>query len=255
MQGLLFTGTHGFVTAPEGTAGISSDREGVKAWPTIRSKSGALLLSTSPGPATLLFTEGERLSHTCKVNVVAFDPAKHDLSSISEGNCEWATGQNHPFLTDLGHYYARKVQFLEVSVGHPGIADVSPLTDSSMYIIGGASGVTNILFLDKDGEVQGLCPVVVEEATTYFDLHWVDEDQICKDRAGNSIRLAPADRAVVQFDVPGLREFAVAQPRIANIDVQSSTKVSVKAEMPGITNITALKSNGALGDICMIIVE
>lgn len=99
------------------------------------------------------------------------------------------------FVVPLNKSQLLKVNqpFSEVTVGNAEIADVIPLTTSSVYVLGKEKGATNVSLVDEDGRVIAVVDVVVTHDTQALKakLHELLPDERIEVRsAGHSVVLS-----------------------------------------------------------------
>ena len=158
-------------------------------------------------------------------------------------------------LTGVGRHVDLPDGFIDVAAADPTIADVSPLSDQSLYVFGRNPGVTNIALLGEGGLVISQCPIVVEDATAYFAKNGIDDAMLCIGDDGRPARLRPGQSETLSFSAGMLAEVAVANIKIAEAKPLSQVVARIEGLAPGITNIIALANRGRLIKECLIVVE
>jgi pilus assembly protein CpaC len=62
--------------------------------------------------------------------------------------------------------------FAELSIANPGIADISSLSDRTIYVLGKAPGMTTLTLLDAAGQLITNVDVRVAPDNTEFKERW-----------------------------------------------------------------------------------
>lgn len=149
------------------------------------------------------------------------------------------------------------VSFSNMVVGNAGVADAVPLSSSSLYLQGVASGTTNIAFYNEDNKLIGVIDVRVR--LNYADLRReirrdVPAANVAVSNINNRIRVTgTVENSVMLERVLDIAEQYTAQPVINEIQVTSSQQVLLQARILEVSrnsgrelgvNLTATSSSG-----------
>lgn len=254
--GRLFHNIFGYVAVPKAFDTADTGDETVRLMPNVSGALGPLLVPGKLGPATLRFFDDDTLVFACWIDVIAFDQNRHSIDSITEGACSWTSDRDWPMLTGIARYVAYSERFTEIAVGSPEIADHSTLSDQTIYLLGRAPGVTNITTLGPDGAVIMQCPVIVQDAVTYFKEFPIDDAVLCTDSSGRTARLKVGQSMDISFEDSkrSFDEIAVADPKIASARPRTEFLYQVTAKETGVTNVTTLAKT-RLHHNCVVVVE
>jgi pilus assembly protein CpaC len=131
---------------------------------------------------------------------------------------------------------------VDLVVGDPDIADVTPLTDRSLYVLGKKPGTTSVSMYDQDKRLVGI--VEVESA---HDVARAESD-IGRSIPGRAVRVSTANgRAVLSGDVDDAQKAArsVRTARAYSPELQNNLKVRRPQQvMLEVRFIEAQRSNG-----------
>ncbi len=149
------------------------------------------------------------------------------------------------------------VAFSKMVVGNAGVADAVPLSSSSLYLQGVASGTTNIAFYNADNKLIGVIDVRVR--LNYANLRReirrdVPGANVAVSNINNRIRITGTVENSVMLDkVMGIAEQYTGEPVINEIQVTSSQQVLLQARILEVSrnsgrelgiNLTATSQSG-----------
>lgn len=269
-DGLLFHGTFGMVYAPVAFDNVRTEADNLSLNAEIRDGLGVFArggrnIKDSPqqvdaAPAALVeFIADGTIVHHCAVKIVAFNPDKHDLARLQSGDCDLRLVAGRAPLA-AGHAQILEVpqEIYELSIGNPSIADISTLTDRSLYLLGKSPGVTVLAWFPDDVEgsaIVNFCPVSVTSPEE------VPDKDLCLDATGVPMRLSVGQSATMQLrDSLGrfadFAEAAVAAPGIADFSfAEGKASATITGLASGSTSLTLLTDNSSIAQNCEIVVE
>ena len=113
--------------------------------------------------------------------------------------------------------------FAEALVASPDIADVVPLTDQSIYVIGKQIGLTRLTLLDRDKKLMGIVEIEVT-----FDLKGLREE-LMRNVPRAQLRISTANGRII---LGGMVPDAVALAKVVAITEQFTAGCDERSEAP-----------------------
>ncbi|HVL72850.1 MAG TPA: pilus assembly protein N-terminal domain-containing protein, partial [Beijerinckiaceae bacterium] len=137
-----------------------------------------------------------------------------EIGENKVGGVRVVQGKSQTLRTTIG--------FVDLVVGDPDIADVMPLTDRTLYVLGRKLGVTNVSVYDAGKQLVGVIEVEVA-----YDAPRIAAD-IERSAPGNGARVTTANGRTVlsgEVDDPAAAERAVAIARHYGPEIVNEMKV------------------------------
>lgn len=212
--------------------------------------------------ALVTFTQGDgTVVHQCQVEIVAYDPALHDLAKLQVGDCSMTQLAGMTQLV-AGHaqVWVFPPDFEEISASPWRIADTSTLSASSFYLLAKTAGAVVITAIRGEfGEDRSisLCPVNVIDQHQAFGEQGISDDVICKDATGAPMRLHMGQSAAISIPYGKDHELATSSPSLLDVsrfDESRNTRM-ITAIAPGISSITMITVDGLQGIGCEVVVQ
>ncbi|MEO1492367.1 MAG: hypothetical protein AAFV19_09485 [Pseudomonadota bacterium] len=211
----------------------------------------------------MTFYEGEIVRLTCKINVITFDPARHDLSDLGDEGCDVLPGPSRPLLSGTTTAVEFSRPYLEIGAGDESIVGVTPINSYAAYFTGVKPGATNIAVAFRgDYEATGskrapfrLCPVMVEDADAFFEENPIDDDELCIGASRTSARLRLGEDLLLETAVDDFEFRWIWHPsKILKMKRIDSEITKVTALAKGTTNVHYHAPDDGVIE-CWVIVE
>lgn len=123
----------------------------------------------SENKSTIQFKDIEdNVIQTCFIEVIEFDPAEHDASSMSLGFCEFnqTSGVSRVSLGAMMGFELPE-KYREGATSPANVLNHRPLSGArQVQLIGNATGLATFIWLGEDkgsGPLRGVCPILVSD--------------------------------------------------------------------------------------------
>jgi hypothetical protein len=289
VPGQLLDGNYGIVYSPVAFDRVEITGERVGAVSELRDGFGVLLgagnfphepqeelsiakFDLTADEALIAFAQRNgAIVHTCRVKVVAYEPAVHDFAAIKVGDCDLTQLAGLPQLVvDHAQVWTFSQDFEEFSVLSSQIADFSTYSTRVFNLQARSPGLFMLAVnwgKTDNSHTISLCPFTVVSAEDTLGDHGLNDNDICRDVNGGLMRLFVGQTALFSKSYG-------ANPDSVYDEVETSTQSVlvvvgtdelqnawiIKAIAPGTSSVTArtwdrFQDDGLQVKSCEVVVE